>query len=145
MWEGLPASLSIGPLILYTHQMDSNLYSCHVDALRELYTSRALKPLYSSNVINSFPQNQNSSERLLSQSGSKLSSLCVQEIQGGLISRWFPQLKLNEYLPDTGITIRNPQIPLQWSKTRPNGIKGNNLQLVLYAYGLNAWRRLWFK
>ena len=62
MWEGLPASVSIGPLILYKHRMDSNLSTCHVDALHELYISQALKPLCSSNTINSFPQNQNSSE-----------------------------------------------------------------------------------
>lgn len=83
MWEGLPAFVSLSPLILYTHKMDSNLSSCHFVALRELYISQALKPLYSSNMINGFPQNQNSSERLLSQNGSKLSSSCVQEIHRG--------------------------------------------------------------
>lgn len=145
MWESLPAFLSVGHLILYTHKMDSNLYSCHVDALRELYISQALKPLYSSNTINSFSQNQNSSDRLLSQNGSKLRLHVCRKFTGGLIAIWFPQLKLNESLLDTGITILNPQIPLQQNKTRPNRIKGNNLQLVLHACGLNVWRRLWIK
>lgn len=45
MCEGLPAILSTSLPILYTQRTDSNLWGCHVDALRPLYTSQARKPL----------------------------------------------------------------------------------------------------
>lgn len=124
MCEGSPAFLHIGLLIPYTHEMDSNLHSCHVDALHELHISQALNPLCSSNTINSFPRKQHSSERSQRQNGSTASPPCARKIHRGLVSIWFPQLKLNEHPPDTGIPTRNPQIPLKWSRTMPNRVKG---------------------
>lgn len=75
----------------------------------------------SSYVINS---NQNSSERARGRNASAASPPCAQRSHRGLVSIWFPQLKPHEHPPDAGIPTRKPQIPLTWSRTVPNRVKG---------------------
>lgn len=128
---------------LYTHKVDSNLYSCHVDVsctFHRLWNHSSAQTLSAAFLTTTI------AVRVYEVNGSRTSSSCEPKINSW--ETGFPRVPTAEpqrASPRQGITMYTPQIPLEWSETMPNRIKGNNLQPVLQACGLNAWRGLWFK